>query len=119
MVMDYLRAGYTAPARWQSTGDSTITLRWYRAAEGAQVYLLPHAFGSSVWDDLDYVAVHGPGEIGGTYAWSPSPANVPPGLSTKTPASWLQLGVPVGTPAPPCDTHVFVSACSCFSVLQS
>jgi hypothetical protein len=117
--MDYLRAGYTAPARWQASGDSTITLRWFRAAEGAAVYPLPHAFGSTVWDIAEDVAQAGPGELPNSrIAWAGSPSNPPPGLSTDTPAEWLSEGVPVGAVAPfACVTHVsgIANLCTCCS----
>jgi hypothetical protein len=113
MIMDYMRAGYTAPARWQDSGNATVTLRWYRAAEGAEVYTQIHAFGSTIWDVPDDIASTGPGEIPGKWEWSGSPPDPPPGLTSPTPPGYFQHGVPVNAPLPSCTTHVSVEACSC------
>lgn len=114
LIMDYLRAGYEAPARWRQSGDDTVSIRWYRAAPDAKVYLLPHAFGSTVWDEPDDIADEGPGEIPGIREWAGSPPNPPPGQATTTPPDWFAHGVPNGVPIPPCPAvFIPVSICNC------
>jgi hypothetical protein len=113
MIMDYLRAGYTAPARWRAAGDDTMSIRWYRAAPGARVYPLLHAFGSTVWDVPSDVANTGPGEVPLIRTWAGSPPAVPAGLTSPTPAEYFAGGVPLDADLPSCETHVNVSACGC------
>jgi hypothetical protein len=92
--MDYLRSGYTAPARWLSNGSDTIQIRWYRAAPGAQTYTLPHAFGSTVWDIPEDVASTGPGEIPDVRVYSPSISPDFPGTGFPSFPAYLLHGVP-------------------------
>lgn len=110
--MDYLRAGYRAPARWLQTGSDTVTIRWYRAAPGAKTYLAPHAFGSTVWDLPGDVAATGPGEVPNVRTFAPSPPIAPPGQSTPTPATYFAQGVPNALATTPV-TRVSMSACGC------
>lgn len=110
--MDYLRKGYRAPARWLQTGSDTVTIRWYRAAPEAKVYLLPHAFASTVWDEPEDIASTGPGEVPGIRTFAPSPPTAPEGQSTSTPAAYLAHGVPNALKDTPC-FHAAVSACGC------
>lgn len=113
MVMDFLHAGYKAAVRWAAGSDDTATITWYRAAPGAKVYTLPHAFGSTVWDEADEVASTGPGEAcKSIFAWNPSVPNPPAGQFTDTPADELLNGA-----SPACAAltfgHATASACGC------
>lgn len=100
--MDYLRAGYSAPARWRRDGDDTILIRWYRAAPGAKVYTEPHAFGSTVWDVPDDIADHGPGEVPNVRAWNPTIPPVPPGTEPVYSEDYLLHGCPDDFAGIPC-----------------
>lgn len=46
--MDWLRSAYDAPML-QTLGGEPVLVRWYRADEGAEVFPLPHDFGSLNW----------------------------------------------------------------------
>jgi hypothetical protein len=102
-VMDYLSSGYTSTARWGTGADETFTLRWYRAAPGAQVYQGMHAYGSTVWDNPLFDDSTKLGEIRPVYRdWSPSdPAAYDGTRPVVTPAS-LQYGVSAEVMDVPC-----------------
>jgi hypothetical protein len=94
--MDYLHSCYTTPVRWRPDSDETITIRWYRAAPGASVYTAAHAFGSTVWDDDDFLSGDGPGEVPDSRTWIKCGTALYPGTAPVSNPDWLLTGVPAG-----------------------
>lgn len=100
--MDYLRAGYSAPARYIQNGTDTITLNWFRAAPGAKVFTRKHAFGSTVWDDEEGLP-SSPGEIKQKYfTWNPTGPPPYPGTAEPLFPEYLLVGLPQALADTPC-----------------
>ncbi len=94
MIVDVLRSGYTAPARF-TTGPGLTLIRWFRAAPNAKLFPYPHAFGSHVWEDSRLEKDQGAGEIGFTRKWSWTGKNPPAGDHFEGKPEWFLTGLPV------------------------
>lgn len=93
--MDVLRSGYAVPMRLVRDSDDTISIRWYKCADGADVFPGPHAFGSSIWNGDDYDYSTGLGEASSQREWRRSVlTTTPPGIEHHGPDEWFRDGIP-------------------------
>ena len=93
MIVEYLRSGYTIPARVFSDGDDTFTMRWFLARKGAKRYPGITAFGSHVWQGDDKPAP-GPGELDAPQEWFETLLSPFPGTHFHGKPEWFQFGLP-------------------------
>lgn len=101
--MDYLHACYAQPARWGPGPSDTFTMRWYRAAPGANVYTYPHAFGTTVDAGTFHDTPGMVGEIPVHYpTWSPTGPPLYDGTDPVVYNAALEYGADPAVMAVPC-----------------
>jgi microcystin-dependent protein len=93
MVMDYLRNGCVKAIRPFVGSSDTIAVRWFKAAPGALEFPEPHAFASSVWEEL-YGYEPPIGELKPILSWAAKLGPSAPGRQFCGKLEWFQTGIP-------------------------